>query len=129
VNQTPICGDNTLNTTTKFQILFFFFVFANPNPLANTPILSPSSYVSQSPSQIDVSVQDAYQITPLSSNVPLEAPSQTTPQSSTFNKGKGILVSEDLPQSINPLKASLNEPKKKKQKKSEWELNRVYQER
>jgi hypothetical protein len=65
----------------------------------------------------------------LSSDIPLEAPFQTTPQSSTFNKRKAILVNENLPQSINPLKAGPSEPKKKKQKKSEWELNRVYQER
>jgi hypothetical protein len=77
--------------------LFLFSAFENPNPFANTPILSPSSYVSQSPNQIDVSVQDVYQITPLSFDVPLETPSQTTPQSSTFNEGKDILVSEDLP--------------------------------
>jgi hypothetical protein len=37
-------------------------------------------------------------------------------------------MSKDLPQSIDPLKANPNEPKKKKQKKSEWELNMVYQE-
>jgi hypothetical protein len=42
-----------------------------------------------------------------------------------FYKGKDILMNEDLPESINPLEASLNEPKKKKQKKSESELNRV----
>jgi hypothetical protein len=97
VNQTHVCGGNTLDTTAKFQISFFFLAPTNPKPLTNTPTLSPSSYVNQSPSQIDVFVQDASQITPLSSDVPLEAPFQTTPQSSTFNKGKDILVNEDLP--------------------------------
>jgi hypothetical protein len=51
----------------------FFFAFANPESLVETPTLSPSSYVSLSLGQIDVSVQDANQITPLSSDVPLEA--------------------------------------------------------
>jgi hypothetical protein len=72
-------------------------VSANPEPLTNTPTLSLSAYVILSLGQIDVHVQDAYQITPLSFNVPFETPSQTTPQSSTFDKGKDILVSEDLP--------------------------------
>jgi hypothetical protein len=86
-----------LTSSTNFKIFLFFYAFANPKPLANTPTLSPSSYISQSPSSIGVFIQDAFQITPLSSNVPLEAPSQTTPRSSTFNKGKDILVSENLP--------------------------------
>jgi hypothetical protein len=71
---------------------FFFFASTNLKPLVDTPTLSPSSYVSLSLSQIDVFVQDASQITPLSFDVPLEAPFQTTPQSSTFDKGKDILV-------------------------------------
>jgi hypothetical protein len=38
-------------------------------------------------------------------------------------------VSKNLPHFIDPLKDGPSEPKKKKQKKSEWELNMVYQER
>jgi len=36
-------------------------------------------------------------------------------------------VNEDLSQCINPLEVGPSELKKKKQKKSEWELNEVYQ--
>jgi hypothetical protein len=74
VNQTPVCGDGILETIAKFQISYFFFAYANPKPHVDTPTLSLSSYVSLSPSQIDVHVQDASQITPLSSNVPPKNP-------------------------------------------------------
>jgi hypothetical protein len=62
----------------NFIFYFYSFVSANPKPLVDTPTLSPSSYVSLSPGQINVFDQDASQITPLSSNVRFEAPSQTT---------------------------------------------------
>jgi hypothetical protein len=55
----------------------------------------------------------------LSFNVPTK-----TPRSSTFDKGKNILVNEDLPQSINPLEVGPNELKKIKL--NEWELYKVY---